>query len=105
MGDSNSDEDSGEVIFQNFGSAKKPSAVATAPPPDLKWDEGAIKDCFQLSIDSHDAKSHPIWKARPFEYAKSEDDKEALSTWKPAELKLPQWALDPSPINIEVSKT
>jgi hypothetical protein len=80
-------------------------AIPSAPPDNMQWNDNAILDCFQMSVESHEEKDPKVdWKPPPFY---PEIDLSPLSEWQPEELALPSWALvqnQPSISSKEVSK-
>ena len=105
--ESNSDNDNG-ILFQKATIAKKtPSDTQgppLAPPSNLIWQEGAIVECFELAVQSHDnSNCGRSWKAKPLfatndaqdPSRKKKDDPShnSLAGWEPQSLQLPVWAV------------
>jgi hypothetical protein len=104
--DESSSVDEDGILFQRDPSSASNSgkkAIPSAPPANMQWNDNAILDCFQMSVESHEEKNPKVdWKPPPFY---PEIDLSPLSKWQPEELVLPSWAVvqdQPSPSSKEV---
>jgi hypothetical protein len=91
--DESSSGDEDGILFQRDPSTASKSgkiAIPSAPPANMQWNDNAILDCFQMSVESHEEKDPKIdWQPPPFY---PEIDLSPLSEWHPEELALPSWA-------------
>ena len=97
---SDDDDESTDVLFQR-APASLNASLPTAPPDNLLVQEGAILDCFQASMDQRKWKAPPLFRETlnmQKEHSKNNPEEcppqRSLADWKPAELQLPQWAID-----------
>lgn len=118
--DDDDDDDSSLLVdvplIEHPGQA--PPKKLEEPPEGLQWNDGAILECFQLAVATHDqtttlppqAATPPAddsndkstltmlsfeWSAPTQNSKSNSSDIEFLSTWKPKSLPLPIWAVDP----------
>eukprot|EP00980_Cylindrotheca_fusiformis_P006983 scaffold1469_cov119-Cylindrotheca_fusiformis.AAC.27 len=62
------------------------------PADGLEWDDSAILSCWNLAVETHEHERPKEWQAPSL---LDRTDHEFLSSWKPKELPLPLWAVDP----------
>ena len=97
----NDDDEDGGILFQKATITKQSTSGGgppLAPPSNLIWQEGAIVECFELAVQSHDKSNYSrSWKAMPLFAPKEDDppenDGNNLADWEPQPLQLPLWAV------------
>ena len=100
---------SGMIFVEDGGESRevpKPKTPLQKPEKSASIDDGAILDCWSLTVASHErggpasgeARNEFQWRAKdisppPKDKSSSTD---ILRTWQPKSLSLPPWAVDPS---------
>ena len=102
--DDDDDDDDDDIVGDDLMDVDiplGPMAVpekALKPPPEMKWDNGAIVDVLTLSLRAFDQDVVPVWKPtlahNDTNAGSSEADNDGAESkpWKPAPLALPAWA-------------
>ena len=101
---------SGMIFVEDDGESSetpKPTKPLQKPEESASIDDGAIVDCWNLTVASHErvdpasgeARNEFQWHAKdisppPKDNTSSSD---ILKTWQPKSLPLPPWAVDPFP--------